>query len=122
MNRVVEIRKAIAGALLAVYPRVHFDAAPDNATYPYLVIDLPYSMDDGSLEQFVFDLDGWDKSTDTTALEAMMYTADQTLHRKKIVVGDIAFTIYRDRRLNPDEKEKRLRRRKYVYQIRTYEG
>ena len=121
MNRVTAIRTAI-GAILAAVGNVHYEVAPESATYPYLVYNLPNSIDSGTLEQFVLDVDGWDDDTDTTTLEALMYAADQALHRKSVVSGDLGFRIYRENRLVLDEKESRLRRRKYIYQIRLYEG
>jgi hypothetical protein len=122
MNKVTAIRVAISATLAAVHGQVHYEHAPNNATYPYLVYNLPYSLDSGTLEQFTLDVDGWDNDTDTTALEDMMYKADQALHRTSVIVDNLALIIYRDNRLILDEKESRLRRRKYVYQIRAYEG
>ena len=121
MNRVTAIRTAI-GAALAAVGNVHYEDAPDNATYPYLVFNLPNSIDSGTLEQFVLDVDGWDDDTNTTTLEALMYSADQVLHRKTFISGDLGFRVYRSNRLVLDEREPRLRRRKYIYEVRAYEG
>ena len=121
MNRVTTIRTAI-GAILAAVGSAHYEDAPETATYPYLVFNLPNSIDSGTLEQFVLDVDGWDDDTNTTTLEALMYSVDQALHRRSIISGDLGLRIYRENRLVLDEKESRLRRRKYIYQIRVYEG
>ena len=121
MNRVTTIKTEI-GAILAAIGNVHYEHAPESATYPYLIFNLPNSIDSGTLEQFVLDVDGWDDDTNTTTLEALMYAADQALHRKSIISGDLGLRIYRENRLVLDEKESRLRRRKYIYQIRVYEG
>lgn len=124
MVKTLELRTAIAGALSAVHPRVYFQAAPDGAAYPYLVYDLPNSLDDGTLEQFVVDVDGWDAPTggDTTALETLMDGVDKALHRLTVVVDDeLSMAFYRDNRLALIDDDPRIRRRKYVYEARTFE-
>lgn len=122
MNRVNELKKSIVTKLSAVHPRVYFHVAPDNATYPFLVFDLPNAIDDGTLEQFVFDLDGWDDGSSTSTLDTLMYNADNALHRKSIVSNGLTFTMYRNNRLTVGDPDKRLKRTKYIYTVRTYEG
>lgn len=124
MNKILELRKAIVAALRAAHPRVYFEEATEGAEYPYLVYELPDSIDDGTLEQFVLDVDGWDapKGGDTTALETMMDAADRAINRLAVTVDDrLAITFYRDNRLSLRDDDPRIRRRKYVYQARTYE-
>lgn len=124
MAKVIEIRKAIQSALLSVHPRVYFLDADEDADYPYLVYDLPNSVDDGALENFVLELDGWDAPDDgsTIALETLMEAADSVLQRAVFRVGDMAIIAYRDNRLTIRDPDKRLRRRQYNYQLRTYGG
>lgn len=121
-NRVVEIRRAILSALEAVYSEVYFEDAPDDAQFPYLVFDLPDSVDNGKLENFELELTGWDAldNGDTYALENMMDIADRALNRKTFVVGNLAMMIYRDGRRTIRDKEKRIRQRQYTYQVRVY--
>jgi hypothetical protein len=120
--KVVELRKVILSALKTVHPRVYHQSAPDNAVYPYFVYNLPNSVDDGSLEQFVLDIDCWDISLDTTALETLINSADKVLHRKTIVVDDnLSMTFYRNNRLTLTDEDPRIRRRKYIYEVRTFE-
>lgn len=124
MSKVIELRKVISSYLKSKHLRVYFEAAPENAIYPYLVYDLPNSSDDGSMEQFVLDVDGWDApaNLDTTALETMMDTVDTGLHRKTVSISGLAMTFYRENRLTLTDEDVRIRRRKYVYQVRTHAG
>jgi hypothetical protein len=122
MAKMIEIRKAILAELKAIHPRVYFQRASDTAVYPYLVYNLPNSTDDGTLENFVLDVDAWDNTTNTTALETLIDSADHALHRKTIVVGTLSMTLYRENRLVLEDDDSRLARRKYIYQVRTYEG
>lgn len=121
MIKVIELRKTILTSLKTIHPRVYFQDAPDDAIYPYLVYDLPNSITGRSLEQFVLDVDGWDNSTNTTILETLMDDADKALDRKTIVVNnELAMSFYLDNRLALIDDDPRLKRRKYIYQVRTY--
>jgi hypothetical protein len=124
LMKVIEIRKAIQSLLKTIHPRVYFEVADNKAAYPYLVYDLPNSIDDGTMENFVLEVDGWDQPTDgdTTALETLMSTADDVLHKAVIRPPGIALIIYRDNRLSLRDDDERLRRRKYRYQVRTFGG
>lgn len=131
MIKSIEIRKAIQAFLKSKHPRVYFEAASDKATYPYLVFDLPNSFTpDESSETFVLEIDGWDAPADgdTTALETLMSNVDDSsedrdgLHRKVILISGMAMIFYRESKIPLKDDNKLIRRRKYVYQIRTYAG
>ena len=123
MIKVIEIRKIINIALKSIHPRVYYRSAPDTAVFPYLVYDLPNSTDDGTLEQFVLDVDAWESTNgDTTGLETLIDSADKSLHRKTIIVDDnLAVTFYRETRLTLTDDDPNIKRRKYIYQVRTFE-
>ncbi|MFS0864125.1 hypothetical protein [Fredinandcohnia sp. 179-A 10B2 NHS] len=123
MIKVIEIRKVIKGILKSQHSQVYYEHASDKAVYPYLVFDLPDSIDDGSMEQFVLDVDGWDSpiNGDTTTLETLMDIVDKSLHRKTVVINnELSMTFYRENRLPLKDDDKRIRRRKYIYQVRTH--
>jgi hypothetical protein len=120
--------------LKSKHDRVYFQSAPskiedpDNpgvyisTPFPYIVYDLPNSVDDGSMEQFVLDIDAWDNKTDTTTLETLIDSIDKELHRKTVMInGVLAVTFYRENRLSLIDDDPTIRRRKYIYQIRTHE-
>lgn len=121
MSRVIELRKAIKALLSAAHPQVYYERADQDAVFPYLVYNLINSIDDGTLENFVLDVDGWDANPDTTALETMMAAADSALHRVTVNdTGKICVTFYRENRLTLTDDDPRIRRRKYIYQARAY--
>lgn len=126
MIKMVELRKFIQARLKPAHARVYYTQAPKNAVYPYIVYNMPDSTDDGSLENFVLDVEGWDapQNGDTTELETMMDAVDKQLHRQTdILSGTLSATYYRENRLAIQERDDpRIRRRRYTYQVRTYEG
>lgn len=123
MIKVIEIRKIINAALRSIHPRVYYRKAPESAIFPYLTYDLPNSNDDGSLEQFILDVDAWDMSDgDTTTVEILIDSADKSLHRKTVTVeDDLAVTFYRENRIMPTDDDPTIKRIKYMYQVRTFE-
>lgn len=118
----IDLRTALTAQLKMACPRVYFMDAPKDAPFPYLVYDLPNSVDDGSLENFVLEVDGWDKGEDTAGIELLMDAADVALHRQVLHVGNMVVILYRDNRLTIPDDEKRIHHRRYVYQARTYGG
>ena len=131
MSKMINIQAYIQAYLESKHTRVYFEEPPKKPTYPYVVYDLPNSVDDGSLENFVLDVDGWDDNQDTTALETIMAAIDgdgkklnpSGLHRKTIIIPDVlSITFYRENRLALRDEDPSIRRRKIIYQARTYEG
>ena len=118
----LELRREIQKILKTLHARVFFSVAPSDAVFPYVVFDLPNSVDSGDLENFVLDIDVWDVATNTTTLETLIGTIDNALHRKSVMLdGKMGFVIYRENRLVLTDDDKRIRRRKYIYQVRTYQ-
>jgi len=122
--KIVELRKLINTTLRTVHPRVYYQRAPETATYPYLVYDLPDSIDSRPVEQFNLEVDGWDKpsSGDTTALETLMDDVDGVLHRKQGIFSELGVTISRARRLSISDDDPLIHRRKYAYDLRVIGG
>lgn len=118
----LELRTALQAILKTLHPRVFFHVAPDTAEFPYVVFDFPNSIDSGYLENYVLDIDVWDVATDTTALETLIGNIDNAIHQKSLMVdGKLGFVIYRQNRLTLTDDDPRIRRRKYTYEMRTYQ-
>lgn len=124
MSKVIKLRSAIVAVLRSVHPRVYYQRAPDGAAYPYLVYELPNSNDQGDMEQFVLDVDAWDRPAvqgDSGPIEQLMAAVDAALDKRVVTVDGLPMVIYRDTRLPLDDDDARLLRRKYVYEVRTFQ-
>lgn len=122
MIKFSELRTEMQRILKTLHSRVFFQVATDKAVKPYVVFDFPNSVDSGTLENFVLDIDVWDDNLDTTTLETLIDTIDDTLHKKSILLSDkMGIVIYRENRLTLTDDDPRIRRRKYTYQARTYQ-
>lgn len=122
-SKVILLRQVIGDILHAVHPEVWYENASDKAQYPYLVYNLPNSVDNGDTEIFVLDVDAWDadQSRDTIGIEALIDAADRVLNGRVVTLDNLSFRILRDRRLSPKDDDKRIVRRTYIYQVRTFE-
>ena len=129
MIKMLEIRKQLTTLIknaLINTGDVYYQKPAEKANFPYLLMDISNSIDDGTLERFVLDLEGVGQGPSTIDLETMMDKADKAIHRKTVYVvvqgNQLAITFYRENSLSYDESDKRLHRRRYIYQIRTYEN
>lgn len=122
MAKVIDIRRELQRLIKTVHARVYYENATDTTVFPYVVFNLPNSIDSGDLENFVLDVDFWDDDQNTTTLETLCDNVDAILHKKNVVISDsVGFVIYRDNRLNNvTDDDERIRRRKYIYQCRSY--
>jgi len=119
MAKVSDIRKEIETLLKTIHARSYFEKAQDSAALPYVVFDLPNSVDSGDLENFVLDVTSWDSADDTTALETLAESIDAVLHKTSVtVVNSVAFVMYRMSRISNTVDG--VNRRYYTYQCRTY--
>lgn len=143
----IDIRKGIHSQLKSIHPRVYFQRAPDTAQWPYITYNMPTVLDQGEgFQLFTFEVDGWDmpETGDTMALELLMQKVNGAINKKVVTnimehavggflspsmyiyvdnteSGGFACVLHLDRRLNLDDEDPRIVRRKYVYQGRLIE-
>lgn len=118
--KIIKIRNDIQALLSSINPEIYYEVADNDVVYPHVVFDLVNSTDDGTMERFVLEIDGWDDNKDTTELETLMSEIDQALHRRTVVIDEISLTFYRENRLTVRDPNPNLRRRQYSYQVRVY--
>lgn len=118
-----KLRKLVHSCLKSIHPRVYFQMAPDNAPFPYLVYDFTQITNDGEeFETVALDVDGWDMPAkgDTTELETLMQTVNDVLNKKTLTAEGLAGTFYLDRKIPLLDDNKKIRRRKHIYEARLF--
>lgn len=120
---IVELLKTLKTIFRRVHARTYYEQAPENVKYPYVVYTLSNGVDQGDMQLFMLDVDVWDAPEygDTTQLEILAGLVDRSLH-KRVANTDagFSFVIYRDRRFPVEDPDKRIRRRKAIYQLRLF--
>ena len=125
------LRELLYPQLKAIHPRVYFQAAPENAQFPYLVYDFTQITNDGEgFETVAVDVDGWDmpENGDTTALETLMETVNGNgdaenptgLNKKTLTAEGLAVTFYLDDKIPLVDDNPGIKRRKYIYEARLF--
>ena len=115
------LRELIHPFLKSIHPRVYFQIAPDSAEFPYLVYDFTQIVNDGEeFETVAVDIDGWDLTDDTTALETLMQTVNDALNKKTLTAEGLAITFYLDRKIPLRDDNPAIKRRKYIYEARLF--
>jgi hypothetical protein len=119
--RAIRLRQEINKVLESIHPQFYYESSSDEAKYPFVVYSLADSVDDGSVETFTMEIDGWDRPSngDTTELEMIMGKIDNALHRYTTGDSDLFFSFYRENRRSITDPDKRLKRRQLVFQIRV---
>ena len=117
----IDLRKAILAKLKAIHPRVYFQRAPELSSFPYLVFDIPNIYDDGEgSETATVDVDAWDASADTTALETLITLVNTGLNKSTLTSGNLTATFYLDTKIPLTDDDPLIHRRKYIYQAKIY--
>jgi len=117
----IELRKAINAKLKSIHPRVFFQAAPEDATFPYLVFDIPNIFDDGEGQEVAtVDIDAWDINPDTTALETLIASVNAGLNKTVLTSDNLTAAFYLDNKIPLADDDPRIHRRKYIYQAKLF--
>lgn len=102
--------------------RVHFQKTKEGTPFPYIIYNLPNSIDSDQQEIFNFDVDIWDNQEDTTYLETLADTIWKKLNHYRYMDDEIQFSIYRENRLPPlEDADPSINRRKLIFQLRYFD-
>jgi hypothetical protein len=107
--------------LKKVAENVYHANIPDSCnTLPVVVYKLPSSISGEIREDFNLVIDIWGDSLDTRNLEQIVVDISQALDRKKFLLSDIAFKLYKNGQFEMEEPEENLERRRLSFECKTY--
>lgn len=122
MSRTNDLKKLIQTKLKTLAMNVYYEIAADNALYPHVVFTFD-SIDLGDLsrEDYMLNVDVWDKGKSTTAIDDLCDSIENLLQAENLPQTHILPTFYLvDRRNVPDE-DKAIKHRVIRFQIQNYE-
>jgi len=122
MSRTNDLKKLIQTKLKTLATNVYYEIAADNALYPHVVFTFD-SIDLGDLsrEDYMLNVDVWDKGKSTTAIDDLCDSIENLLQAENLPQAHILPTFYLvDRRNVPDE-DKAIKHRVIRFQIQNYE-
>lgn len=129
---VIALKTMVYTFLKTLTDRVYDGIAQPNAAFPYVTYALRYTNTDENMvmERVTMEVDIWDnKPIDTTALETLTglidgdgkVTGASGLHRKHYYSASVLTAdSYRINRLDIEDEDPVIRRRKLIYEILSY--
>ena len=116
----INLRKQLNIILKSLHPRIYYQLAPETAVFPYIVYNLPNSFSNESQDIFNLDIDIWDNKADTSEIEGLNSLVWKELNKYQYIDENIQFSSHRMNRLNVEDDDKRIKRRKLIFQLRFY--
>jgi len=125
-----ELKKQIKAKLTVIHPnmtvdgvsksRVHHEEAPDDSPLPYIVFNFPNSYLNEEQEIFSMDIDIWDMPLNgsTSAIDILNDLIWEQLHKYRYLDDNIQFSTYRSSRGSVEEKDKRIKRRRLIFNVK----
>lgn len=122
MSRTNDLKKLIQTKLKTLATNVYYEIAADNALYPHVVFTFnSIDLGDLSREDYMLNVDVWDKGKSTTAIDDLCDSIENLLQAENLPQAHILPTFYLvDRRNVPDE-DKAIKHRIIRFQIQNYE-
>lgn len=122
MSRTNDLKKLIQTKLKTLATNVYYEIAADNALYPHVVFTFnSIDLGDLSREDYMLNVDVWDKGKSTTAIDDLCDSIENLLQAENLPQTHILPTFYLvDRRNVPDE-DKAIKHRVIRFQIQNYE-
>ena len=114
-------RKTIVSALSGIGFPVYFGEADETAQLPYVIYDLQtVSMFDGvRMCELEINVVGYGR--DTTPVENVCDRIERVFDHKTFNENDVSFTSYFERKSRVDSEDRKIIRRRLVFNINLYE-
>lgn len=115
------LKKLIQTKLKTLTTDVYFETAADNALYPHIVFSFrTINLDDLSRQDYMLDVDVWDKGKNTVNVDQLADQVEALLHCQNLPQATILPTFYLvDRKAIIDE-DKQIKHRLVRFQVQNY--
>lgn len=120
-TRTNDLKELVQTKLKTLTTDVYFEQAIDNALYPHIVFSLrEANLNDLHRQDYILEVDVWDKGNDTTAVDALADNVEDLLHMQNLPQTNILPTFYKIDRKSIDDSDKTIKHRLVRFQIQNY--
>jgi len=121
MSKTTELRTQLQTILKTVADRVHYEEAPDTSPYPYVVYELDELVHENGLTILQLEVNALDYGSNSSVVEILADSIQDTLHKCYFINDKIQFSIYRGNRNIIKEEDKKIIRRRMIFEIQLHE-
>ena len=120
--RTNDLKKLVQTKLKTLTTNVYHELADKDAVYPHIVFTFRrIDLQDLSRQDYILEVDVWDKGTSTTAVDDLADSIENLLQGKNLPQTNILPTFYLIDRRNILDEDKSIRHRQIQFQIQNYE-
>ena len=117
-----ELKKLIQTKLKTLCTNAYFEIASDSALYPHVVFSFKtIDLGDLSRQDYTLDIDVWDKSKSTTAIDTLCDNIESLLQAQNLPQTTILPTFYLIDRKSVIDQDKDIKHRVIRFQVQNYE-
>lgn len=111
----------LTAILRAIFARVYYEDAPDDALFPYIVYSFGASYSNRYNEIVPLDIDVWDNNSSSANVDEIVADLKRNLEGLRYIDDEIQFVLYYDRMLDTDSEDKTLKRKTVSFELRYAE-
>ena len=120
--RTNDLKKLVQTKLKTLTTNVYYEIADKDAVYPHIVFNFRrIDLQDLSRQDYILEVDVWDKGTSTTAVDDLADSVENLLQGKNLPQTNVLPTFYLIDRRNILDEDKSIRHRQIQFQIQNYE-
>lgn len=120
-SKTIAMRSAIHAKLKTICNNVYYDVAEQGAPFPYLVFGIEEVLSDYGTISCDLEVNAVDYGRDTATCETLADNVQASLNKWRYLDDDIQFSTYCDRRNNVQEEDKKIIRRRMIFEVRMHE-
>ena len=120
-SKTVALRTAVQAKLKTLCDRVYYEHAEQNADFPYLVFSAEEVQRDYGTISCDLEINAVDYGRDTATCETLADNVQASLDKWRYLDDDVQFSTYCDRRNNVQEEDKKIIRRRIIFEVRMHE-
>jgi len=121
VSRTIALRTELQRLFKTLTTNVHYEEAPDTIAYPYLVYELSELAYSYGKTTYQLEVNILDYGTSSSAAERLADTVQENLNKYHFINTVIQFTVYKGLRQTIKEDDKKIIRRRLLFEIQLHE-